>query len=97
MYLLRAKLFNIKKEKYKVSDEKKIMETSKADGTEKIKSRREALRKILIGGGVVTSASFLPDKWVKPVVDFIVVPAHGSMSTSPTSAPTPVPTSAPTP
>lgn len=70
-----------------MSDEKKIMETSKEDGTEQIKPRREALRKILISGGVIAGASFLPDKWTSPVVDFIAVPAHAQASpTFPTPA-----------
>ena len=70
----------------------------KDDESEEIKSRREALGKILIGGGVVASASFLPEKWVKPVVDFIEVPAHALTSpVDPTSAPTTMgPTAAPT-
>ena len=69
----------------------------KDDESEEIKSRREALGKILIGGGVVASASFLPEKWVKPVVDFIEVPAHALTSPiDPTSAPTIGPTAAPT-
>lgn len=80
-----------------MSDEKKNIEDSKEDGVEEIKSRREALRKILISGGVITSASFLPDKWVKPVVDSIVVPAHALTSTfAPTAGPTASPTVSPT-
>ncbi len=82
------------KGEYKMSDEEKIMETSKDDEAGQIKSRREALGKILIGGGVVASAGFLPDKWVKPIVEFIVVPAHAQTSTN---APTARPTQNPTP
>ncbi len=89
-----------------MSDEKKIMGSSEENETQQIESRRKALRKILISGGVVASASFLPDKWVKPVVDSIVVPAHALTSpTAPaptaaptgTAAPTPAPTPASTP
>ncbi len=80
-----------------MSDEKKISKTSKEDRTEDIDSRRKVLRKILIGGGIAAGAGFLPDKWAKPVVDFIVVPAHAQLSpTAPTTAPTNAPTSAPT-
>ena len=49
-------------------------------------SRRAALRKILIGGGAITGAKFLPDEWTKPIVNAIVVPAH-AQSTGPTTAP----------
>jgi len=74
-----------------MSDEKKSVASSKEDKAEQTESRRKALQKILIGGGVIAGASFLPDKWVKPVVESITVPAAAAMS--PTSAPA---TSSPT-
>ena len=42
--------------------------------------RRDALKKILVGAGVVTGAQLLPDEWTKPVVDSIIVPAHAQSS-----------------
>ncbi|MFH1152184.1 MAG: hypothetical protein V1793_00055 [Pseudomonadota bacterium] len=57
-----------------------------------LESRRKVLRKLLIGGGVVAGAGLLPDKWTKPVVDFVVVPAHAQTSGHiPTPTPTPTP------
>ena len=63
-----------------------------------LRERREALQKIAIGGGVVVAgAHLLPQKWLKPVVDWVVVPAHAQTSapqgpqTLPTTTPLPGP------
>ena len=48
--------------------------------------RRDALKKILVGGGAVLGAQFLPTEWKKPVINSIVVPAHAQ--TSPTGTTT---------
>lgn len=37
------------------------------------------LKGIALGGGAIVTAS-LPEKWIKPVVDFMVVPAHAQTS-----------------
>ena len=63
-----------------MSDEKKSIESSKDDEKEQLESRRKALTKISIGIGVGVTAGFLPGKWVKPVVDSIIVPAHAQTS-----------------
>ncbi len=42
--------------------------------------RREALRKILAGGGIVIGSESLPTNWSRPVVDSIFVPAHALTS-----------------
>ena len=42
--------------------------------------RREALRRILAGGGIVIGADVLPDKWSNPVVDSVILPAHAATS-----------------
>jgi hypothetical protein len=41
--------------------------------------RRSSLRKILVGAGVLGGASSA-DKWTKPVVDSVLLPAHGQSS-----------------
>ena len=38
-------------------------------------------RKLLKAGGVVASAALVPEKWQKPVVDSIMLPAHAQTST----------------
>jgi hypothetical protein len=74
------------KREEKMSDDKKKVEATEEGDNEHLDSRRNVLRKILIAGGIGAGASFLPEKWTKPVVDFIVVPAYaaGSGTTVPT-------------
>ena len=48
--------------------------------------RRQMLKGIALGGGVIVTAS-LPEKWIKPVVDFMVVPAHAQTSSPPSPPP----------
>lgn len=55
--------------------------------------RRAALKKLLIGAGVMTGAHVLPEEWTKPVINSIVVPVHAQTSGPTTSGPT---TSGPT-
>lgn len=43
--------------------------------------RRDALRRILVGGGVVSAGSMMPDNWTKTAVQTIVLPAHAQTST----------------
>ena len=47
--------------------------------------RRQAIKKITAGVGVLVGCSFLPDKWTAPIVGQIVLPAHAT-----TSGPTPL-------
>jgi hypothetical protein len=47
--------------------------------TKKI-TRREALKAMLASIGGVSAAAFLPAKWVKPVVESGVLPAHAATS-----------------
>ena len=57
---------------------------SKPDSTPS-NERRRALKKIVVGGSVVSSSVMLPKAWVKPVIDQIIVPAHAQTSPSPTT------------
>jgi hypothetical protein len=47
--------------------------------TKKI-SRRQVLKTLLAAGGGIGAASFLPAKWLKPVVESGVLPAHAQTS-----------------
>jgi hypothetical protein len=64
-----------------------------------VEGRRKALRKLLVGGGIVGASTQLPDKWMKPLVDSVLVPAHAqtSVTPQPTPNPTPQPTAVPQP
>ncbi|MBK9441811.1 MAG: hypothetical protein IPN53_11070 [Comamonadaceae bacterium] len=52
--------------------------SEKSDKSEKAVSARRRLFQIMAVGG--TAAIVLPEKWVKPVVDAVIVPAHAAGS-----------------
>ena len=61
--------------------------TSSIDGKQaksisyrKPNQRRNALKAMAAGGGAVTTAAMLPEKWAKPIVDGITLPAHAQTS-----------------
>lgn len=63
-------------------------ESSTSDRSTVSQTRRSALKKMLVGTGVAAGAAVLPDKWTKPVVDRILVPAHAQTSTTTTTTTT---------
>ena len=66
-------------------------------------SRRQLLKALIAAGGAMTTAMMLPGKWLTPVVEVGVLPAHAQTSPVPSSTsrpaitPTPTPTLTPTP
>jgi len=44
------------------------------------KPRRKALKRIAIGGGVMSAALTVPGKWTRPVVNSVVLPVHAATS-----------------
>ena len=44
------------------------------------KGRRKLLKALLGAGAVVTGSNILPDKWAKPVIDTVILPAHAGFS-----------------
>ena len=48
--------------------------------TKKTITRRTLLKSILAGGTVVGASAFLPEKWVKPLVESGVLPVHAQVS-----------------
>ena len=47
---------------------------------EKLEKRRKALKSILAGSGTVVTAAAMQDKWAKPVIESVVLPAHAQTS-----------------
>jgi hypothetical protein len=43
-------------------------------------SRRKVLKSIARGGGAVAAAKALPERWLKPVVESVLLPAHAQTS-----------------
>ena len=58
---------------------------NEAESTE----RRRAMRRLLVGGGLVAGAQ-LPEKWTKPVMDVVILPAHAGAGMSPMPSVPPV-------
>ena len=48
-------------------------------------TRRQAIRHVVAGGGVVASSLALPKQWTKPIVEAIVSPAEGQVFSPPCS------------
>ena len=46
-------------------------------------NRRRALK--IVAGGAVVATIALPSKWMRPVVESIIVPAHAQASAAPTT------------
>ena len=44
--------------------------------------KRDSIRKLLVGGGVIGASQVMPDKWTKAAVNSIVLPAHAQTSSS---------------
>ncbi len=46
----------------------------------KKQSRRKILKTMAVSGGAVVAAKSIPEQWSKPILDSVVLPAHGQMS-----------------
>lgn len=59
-------------------------EGPETETTEEIvdRGRRGAMKKIAVGVGVLAGCSVLPDKWTRPIIGQIVLPAHAATSGS---------------
>lgn len=62
----------------------KPVESSKGEGispgTKHNSARRRLLKSLAAGGSAVAATQVLPERWIKPVVDAIVVPAYAQVS-----------------
>ncbi len=46
----------------------------------KNRSRRDAIRAIVMGGGAIASAKTLPTEWARPIVNTVILPSHATTS-----------------
>jgi hypothetical protein len=56
------------------------MESTMTDKKEKAEKRRKILKSIAAGSGAVIVGKSLPESWVRPTVESVVLPAHGQTS-----------------
>jgi hypothetical protein len=54
-----------------------IMSDKKAEN-----SRRKLLKTAVVGGGIIGASKAMPEKWSKPVVDSVLIPAHAATTGS---------------
>lgn len=59
-----------------MTDKKSVLDSE----AQKQEKRRKALKSILAGSGAVVTATVLQDKWSRPVVESILLPAHAQTS-----------------
>jgi hypothetical protein len=76
-----------------MTDEQRSDKNSGADpdspGQKDANSRRETIKQLLIAGGVVGGAKFLPSEWTAPIVQYVTLPAHAQATGTPPSPPSP--------
>ena len=58
--------------------------------------RRQLLKTLIATGGAVAASALLSSKWVKPIIEAGVLPAHAQGSITPTPTPSPTPSASPT-
>ena len=83
-----------------MSDESK--DKNKQNNSEQ-PSRRKTVRRMLVGGGIITAGSQAPEKWIKPTIDSVLMAAHAQTSPAgapvapggPTASPSAVPSATP--
>lgn len=49
--------------------------------------RRELLKTLAAGSGAIAASTMVPDRWVKPVIEADLLPAHAQASPTPTPKP----------
>ena len=62
---------------------KSIKDSNDSTQNRSSSNRRAALKKLLASGAVVTASQSVPEKWAKPVVDSVLLPAHAQTSETP--------------
>ena len=63
------------------SDTSSLPPGGATEGTDAaFQARRKVLQMLAVTGGAMAATQLLPSKWVKPVADWVVVPAHAAPS-----------------
>jgi len=52
------------------------------DKNKTAENRRKLLKTVVAGGGAIIAGKTLPEKWGRPVVDSVMLPAHAQASAS---------------
>ena len=52
-----------------------------------IETKRKLIKSAILGTGVVGSASAMPSKWTKPVIDSVILPSHAETTDDSGSSP----------
>lgn len=76
----------------------KTHDTEPSSDALELERRRKTMRRILAGGGLIAGSQALPEKWAKPVIDSVILPAHAAASpgvTTTTGPTTVAPTTTP--
>ena len=55
-------------------------EGSVMSDTNSTEGRRQLLKALAVGGGAVVVGNSLPESWMKPVIESVVLPAHAQAS-----------------
>ena len=55
------------------------------DKNKTIENRRKLLKSVAAGGGAIIAGKTLPEKWTRPAVDSVMLPAHAQTSSGPFS------------
>ncbi len=74
-------------------DKKTDNKEGAADNEASSETRRKAMKRVLVGSGVVATSKVVPDSWSQPVIDSVVLPTHAESTTpdAPAAAAAPAP------
>lgn len=61
-------------------EDRRSVSEKRSAGAPELERRRRALRGILMGGGVLAGSQAVPGKWMTPVIDSVLLPAHAQAS-----------------
>lgn len=57
---------------------KNVVSTSRSSSEESVAEKRRTLKALLYGAGAVAGAQAIPEKWTKPAISSVILPAHAA-------------------